>query len=226
MDKKTSRQKNHRLWSGLILGLCTLTAGVILSCSGNGSEPAETKKQNTKTESSKLQWTDMILKPTDTTQHQWMEQLDSWPATPPITWDSAGLAHLDDLTFAFTAWAFKSVPLQEIPEMSGCMVSIVIAARHVPEYQVIKDFVIDSALVFEQDQTTPAGRRTLFASKRKYLETVWQVTFVTQGDEDAAFDFPEGTLLHLKAYATWLGKTLIFDLPPVTYEYITENQTE
>jgi hypothetical protein len=217
MDKKLKTQVWFGLRQYVTVGLLAL---MLLSCT-NEKTPADNSKTEAASESAKLEWVDMILRPTDTTQHQWAERIGGWPELPQLVVDSAGLWHIDDLTFAFDYWVFKDVAMENIPTLNGCRVTILIAARHIPDYQLIKNFKIDSVQVFEEGQTIPTGRRLMFPSTRKFLETVWQVEFVTAEEKYEDLDFPEGALLQLRTFASWQDRTFIFDLPPKKYEYIT-----
>lgn len=220
MDDKKKTDVRYRVRRCVMMGLMALMVSVALSCT-NDTAPANNGKTTAKPESTKLDWVDMIMRPTDTTQHEWAGRIDQWPDTPQLVRDSEGLWHIDDLTFAFATWVFKNVEMDGVPQLNGCRVTITIAGRHIPDYQLIKEFKIDSVLVFAEGQTTPAGRRLMFPAARKFLETVWQVEFVTAEEHYEEIDFPENTMLQLRAFASWQGRTFIFDFPPQKYEYIT-----
>lgn len=206
----------------MVLGLLVLAISILISCSNDNAPPANAGKETPKTATSKVDWADMLLGPGDTTQYAWVGKMQAWPDTLYIPMDSASRGQLEDLTFAFATWIFKDVAMDSVPNLNGCRISTIIAARHIPDYQLIKEFRIDSVVVFEPGQDIPAGRRPLFPAARKFLQTVWQVEFLTAEEDYQKLDFPEGTLLQPRAYASWRGKTLIFDLPPQKYEYLTE----
>lgn len=215
----------NRLFHGLALVLVATVGFSAISCSGNDADSPDTTAAGKKpAPSAKLQWADMLMQQGDSTQVDWVDLMGDWPATQQIGVDSMMRAQLADLTLAFSPMVYKNLEMDEVPELGGCRVEIIVAGRHVPDHRLMSDFTVDSVFLFRPGDTAPAGRRLLFPARRKYFEGVWQVEFVTSNESYAELDFSEGMELIPHAYVSWRGKSLIFELPPAVYEYIESPQ--
>ncbi|MFC1475543.1 hypothetical protein ACFLQW_00900 [Candidatus Zixiibacteriota bacterium] len=218
--RQTTRGNDHLLYIRALL-LLTMSVLTIVSCSGDKTSPP--KPQNARPggpQTTKLQWADMIMGRGDSTQGSWLDAMNDWPDFQKVIVDSTMRTQLADLTFAFHTWIFKNKELEYLPNLAGCQVNVIVAARHVPDHMLMKDFSIDSVLLFRPGETTPAGRRLMFPARRKYLAGVWQVEFATSDVAYKELDFPEGTPLKPDVFVSWRGKSLFFALPPSVYEYI------
>jgi len=200
--------------------ILTALAAIAISCSGEKTPPPEKKTaEKMSALSEKAQWADMLLRPTDSTRRNWVSEMAGWPDPLVISLDSSGRAQISDLTFALDIWAFKNLDLAGDSAASGLRVEIAIAATHIPDYLLIKDFLIDSVQFFLPGQDAPAASRTIMAARRKFLQGVWQVQFIHADAPTARLDFPEKTRLVPKVFASWRGKKIIFAAPPIMYEY-------
>ena len=221
MNKTQTTTGIHRLLYVLSLLLSTLGVLMIVSCAGEEASPPKPKDAVPGApRSAKLQWADMLMGPGDSTQYDWVDGMGDWPDTQRVIADSTGRAHLGDLTFVFDTWIFKNKDLEKMQQPANCQLNIIVAGRNVPDHLLMKDFSIDSVLLFKPGDTTAAGRRLMFPARRKYLEGVWQVEFINSDDSDEKLDFPEGMRLRPHVYVSWQQKNLLFELPPSVYEYV------
>ena len=198
----------------------------ILSCTGEQTRTPEKKtaQQATSTLSEKAQWADMILRPTDSTRQDWIREMPGWPDPVVLATDSAGRAQISDLTFALYTWAFKNLDAAGDSMQGGLHLEISVAATHIPSHLLMKDFSVDSVRLFLPGQEEPAGCKKMFPSRRKFLQGVWQVQFLPAEPATIRLDFPEGARLKPRVFVSWRGKKIIFDAPPVMYEYTMSPQ--
>jgi len=211
---------------GYIYLLMTIAILTLLSCSSENSSPPKERTAEKSSSFSKLDWADMLLRPGDTTRVAWIEGLADWPNNQNFTTDADGRVLVEDLEFAFHTWVIKNLDFAGDTVMGGLRASITVAATHVPNHLLMAEFSIDSVLLYRPGAKDPAVRKKLFPARRKFLEGVWQVEFVQDGNAPPEPDFPEGTQFSPRAFVSWKNKKIIFQLPDIAYEYIQSPKPE
>jgi hypothetical protein len=159
------------------------------------------------------------LRPIDSTQQDWIKQRPTWPDTITLAVGTNGQAKIDDLTFALDIWTFKNLDYDQDTLFGGLRLSLLVGAAHVPSHLMMRDFSVDSVLLFAPDRADAAARKAMFAARRKFIEGVWQVEFLPTEQALLKTDFPEGTALKPRVFVSWEGKTIIFEMLPTIYEY-------
>lgn len=176
------------------------------------------------TESAESKWSEILLRPTDSTRVSWLTEKENWPEGMVIQFDSTGHARISDLNLATVFWTFKNLDYVADSLMSGLRFSLTVAASHVPNHLLMSDFIPDSALFFRPGEATPVARRLAFLSRRTFLEGVWQVEIIHEGLATGDVDLSEGTRVKPKVFVSWSGKSIVFDLPVTVYEYVRTPQ--